>query len=228
VPSVCAAQYALRNAPPVQLLSGDDCLARVELERDFALLAAAGSGATTRVWQTSQMAVVLGVSLRVDREVDLDGCRDEGVAVLRRSSGGGAVVVGEGTLQYAFVLPYEHDAELATIPGSKRFCNRITMAALAAAGAATDLRADESGDLCWSDRKVAGVALKRSRHAMLLHGTILLEADLDRIHRLLRHPEREPAYRAGRSHRDFLANLGPIDVQRFAAGLATGVGAPQP
>jgi len=43
---------------------------------------------------------------------------------------------------------------------------------------------------------------------LLHHGTILCEGvDLARIGRLLKEPPRQPSYRAGRSHADFLAPL---------------------
>jgi lipoate-protein ligase A len=49
--------------------------------------------------------------------------------------------------------------------------------------------------------------LRVRRGAVLYHGTLLDEFDLDLVSRLLRHPPREPDYRAGRDHASFLANL---------------------
>jgi lipoate-protein ligase A len=57
------------------------------------------------------------------------------------------------------------------------------------------------------ERKVSGNALRVRRGAVLYHGTLLDAFDLELITRLLRHPPREPDYRAGRSHGAFLANL---------------------
>jgi lipoate-protein ligase A len=45
------------------------------------------------------------------------------------------------------------------------------------------------------------------RHAVLYHGTLLDSFDLPLVAQVLRHPPREPGYRAGRGHGDFLANL---------------------
>ena len=45
------------------------------------------------------------------------------------------------------------------------------------------------------------------RQWMLYHGTLLLSMDLELVEQLLPHPPREPPYRRGRSHADFLANL---------------------
>jgi lipoate-protein ligase A len=54
---------------------------------------------------------------------------------------------------------------------------------------------------------VSGNALRVSRGAVLYHGTLLDAFDLDLVGRVLRHPPREPGYRAGRPHADFLENL---------------------
>ena len=48
--------------------------------------------------------VVIGRSSRTADEVDLEYCRAEGIPVLRRCSGGAAVVVGPGCLMYSVVL----------------------------------------------------------------------------------------------------------------------------
>jgi lipoate-protein ligase A len=58
------------------------------------------------------------------------------------------------------------------------------------------------------ERKVSGNALRVRRGAVLYHGTLLDSFDLPAIGRLLRHPPREPEYRARRPHGEFVANLG--------------------
>jgi lipoate-protein ligase A len=66
---------------------------------------------------------------------------------------------------------------------------------------------------------VGGLALRRHRHATLLHGTLLVDADLEQIAALLKHPVLEPKWRQGRSHLAFLANLGRLDVAAFTNAL---------
>jgi lipoate-protein ligase A len=64
-----------------------------------------------------------------------------------------------------------------------------------------------SGDLAVGGRKLAGSAQQRKRTHLLHHASVLgPSADTRaRITRYLRRPEREPGYRAGRDHLDFLA-----------------------
>jgi lipoate-protein ligase A len=193
---------------------GDGAMNAVERELKFDLerLEAAqnGGAAEFRVWTTEETTVVVGRSVDIAEEVDVDACRGKNVPVVRRPSGGRSVVVGRGTLQYSFVLSYDLADELKSIRGSKLFCNRLLVAGLDRPGR---IQEDESGDLTAGDRKFAGLALKRRKSAMLLHGTLLVGADLDLIATLLRHPVSEPPYRRGRNHSEFLTNIDPVDVR---------------
>ena len=57
-----------------------------------------------RVWQNSP-CVVVGRGQRMEREVDLAACARDGVPVLRRASGGGAVYHDLGNLNVTVVVP---------------------------------------------------------------------------------------------------------------------------
>ena len=78
------------------------------LALDEALLETADEGADAgevlRIWESPQPLVVVGRASRVADEVDEASCRAQGIPVLRRCSGGAAVVVGPGCLMYALVL----------------------------------------------------------------------------------------------------------------------------
>jgi lipoate-protein ligase A len=201
------------------------------LDEALLLEASATSTPTTvvRTWMAHEPAVVLGSSSRVAEEVDLDACRAAGVAVLRRPSGGLSVVLGPGCLMWAVVIPCPeptptiaaiHDAVLDPLCAALRAGGKDVVRR-----GSSDLviRADDSL------RKVSGNALRVSRGVVLYHGTLLDEFDLDLVGRVLRHPPREPGYRGGRTHADFLANLalgrGPLEraVRRaFAADVRRG------
>src|SRR5262245_499032 len=76
---------------------------------DEALLEAVEAGELSdvlRFWESPRPMVVVGRSSRVGSEVDLAACREAGVPVLRRASGGAAVVGGPGCLMYGLVLRY--------------------------------------------------------------------------------------------------------------------------
>lgn len=200
------------------------------LALDEALLAEAHdgsvSGMVVRTWMADAPTVVLGSSSGVDQEIDLDACRTEGVAMVRRPSGGLTVAIGPGCLMWSVVI---------ALPGAAPAIEKIhaavldpLSAALTAAGRKVVRRG--SSDLAVEcddgERKVSGNAVRVRRGAVLYHGTLLDRFDLDLVARVLRHPPREPGYRGGRSHAAFLANLdlgrGPLEAAvRSAFGAAT-------
>lgn len=211
---------ARRPSTEVLIDGCTDCRAAIEADFDLLDRVEHGEEPSVRVWTCPRTVVVVGMGQDAAVEVDLDHCRRGGIGVIRRASGGGAVVLGPGTLQYAFALPYEMSPALHEIGASKALCNAMLIGALARCGIGAGLHADSGGDLRVGDRKAGGVALRRRRRAMLLHGTILACADIDTLARALRHPSREPDYRGGRAHSQFLVNLGAVDEAALHAALS--------
>ena len=78
-----------------------------ELAADRALLEVAASGgrAGWRTWQLDSYAVVAGRGSDIEADIDTGFCAGTGIPVVRRFSGGGTVLVGPGTLQWAIALP---------------------------------------------------------------------------------------------------------------------------
>lgn len=188
---------------------------------DEALLLACESGGpeVLRCWEPQVPFVVLGRGNHLSREADLDQCRRHGVPILRRISGGGAVVQMPGLLNYALVLRADRPG-LETISRTNRaVLERIASALAPLLGCPVCIRGHT--DLCLGHRKFAGNAQRRLRLAVLFHGSILLNADLTWMSKLLPHPSREPAYRQGRPHHDFLLNLQiPAEAVRRALRTA--------
>lgn len=166
----------------------------------------AGGPEVLRFWEPRDLSVVVGYANQVASEVDLESCRAAGVALLRRISGGGTVVQMPGVLNYAVVLRADRP-ELSGIPTTNAF---VLERVARAVGGVTDGKVERRGDtdLCVGSMKFAGNAQRRLRRAVLVHGSILLSAELDRMDALLRHPSREPDYRKGRPHGGFVCNLG--------------------
>lgn len=69
-----------------------------------------------------------------------------------------------------------------------------------------EVRLDGSSDLQADGRKFSGNAQQRKRR-FLHHGTLLYGMDLGMVEQLLPHPPREPEYRLGRRHGEFVKNM---------------------
>src|SRR6187200_1117199 len=81
------------------------------LALDEALLEEAEAGKAAdevlRLWEMPEKVVVVGRSSQVGEEVNLEAVAEAQVPVLRRCSGGAAIVAGPGCLMYSVVLRYE-------------------------------------------------------------------------------------------------------------------------
>lgn len=196
-----------------------------QLAIDEALLMAAEEGefgSTIRFWQFDRPTVVLGRSSRVDYEVHRGFCDDHDIPILRRCSGGAAVVGGPGCLMYSVVLSYQREPELQKIDVAHRYVmSRVLNASHAAVDDAVrrDVHLQGICDLTFADRKCSGNSLRMARRHVLYHGTILHGFDLELLSNCLAGAPRQPDYRRGRPHDSFVTNL-PIDVDRFITAMS--------
>lgn len=159
-----------------------------------------------RVWEPDELFVVVGFANRAGEEANLPACRQAGVPIHRRVSGGGTVLQGPGCLNYSVVLRIEEGGPLASVSGANDFIlGRVRAALNPLAGGGIELRGQT--DLTMDGRKFSGNAQKRKRKALLFHGTLLLDFDLQLIETYLRMPSKQPDYRAGRGHLEFVTNL---------------------
>jgi lipoate---protein ligase len=159
-----------------------------------------------RLWQPAQYFIVVGYADRAGTEVNLEFCRQYTLPVLRRCSGGGAVLQGPGCLNYSLVLRIDSTAVLRSISGTNSFILRRHQDTLAALlQAPVEMKGHT--DLAIGGLKFSGNAQRRRRNCLLFHGCFLLHLDLALLEKVLPLPSRQPDYRLGRSHRDFLINL---------------------
>lgn len=160
-----------------------------------------------RFWESTTPFVVVGYGNSVQRETNVDACARLGIPILRRCSGGGTVVQGPGCLNYAVILQSATAPELESITGTNCYVMRKQRAALESV-LETEVSIRGATDLTLGDLKISGNAQRRKRRAILFHGAILLNFDLALISATLQQPSREPDYRGGRPHSDFLTNVG--------------------
>jgi lipoate---protein ligase len=189
--------YDITLATDVQNLALDEALlAEVEADPKMACL---------RIWEPTEHLVVLGRSNRAESEVNVEFCKAERIPILRRSSGGGTVLLGPGCLCYTLALPLTETHRALGIA-------RVTTDLMerTAAGLRTVLPGvfvQGTSDLVWDGRKFSGNAQRWLRKSFIHHGTLLYNFDLTKLSRALAHPSRQPDYRKARPHSEFVTNL---------------------
>ena len=150
----------------------------------------------------------MGASGRPELEVFQDVLTASGVPLFKRKGGGGTVVLGPGTIVVTVHAGVKHPFQ------NLGYFRAINHALIDVFKSWQDLPFTHSGisDIAINRRKIAGTSIFRRKQYLLYQASILVEADFDLIHRLLRHPPREPDYRKGRSHREFITDLRTLGV----------------
>lgn len=168
------------------------------------------------VYPHLQTACVIGHGGDPWRETRPEMLAADGVPLQRRRGGGCAVVLDAGNIVCSIVLPWPG------IDGVTHAFARLSVVlsrALAAVGL-PGVRQAGTSDLALAGRKLAGACIWRTRGLLYYASTLLINPDWDLIDRYLPHPPREPAYRAGRCHREFLTSLYAVGLRQHPESLS--------
>lgn len=192
--------------------SGIHCAA-YNMAVDEAILKAHVAGQvppTLRFYGWQPAAVSIGYFQKAAGEVDLAECRRQGIDVVRRLTGGRAVLHA-AELTYSLVVSEDHPLVPATITASYRFfsqglldgLNRLGISAQmsmpkAAYGqtkrrhaSAACFDAPSHYEVTFAGRKLVGSAQVRKEGVILQHGSILLSFDSRKVASLLNLPTAE-------------------------------------
>ncbi len=161
-------------------------------------------------WIPDQTVVVLGSSNDPNVECHAERCAADGISILKRYGGGGTVVLYSGcvivTIGGWVADHFQNDRYFRLLNGAVNqalHANFKFNAPLTQAGIS---------DLVAGEKKFGGTSMFRSRNYLLYQASLIVDCDFEMIGRYLAHPSREPEYRRGRRHSDFLtglANLAP-------------------
>jgi lipoate-protein ligase A len=173
-------------------------------------------GAVVRVW-TNDWCVVLGRNNKPDEWVNESALAADCVPLVRRDSGGGAVIHHPGNVNFSLVAPR---AILGGI--APKNAMSVFLAVVIRALAHCNIEAVHTGisDLSVDGRKISGNAERFKTNAVLHHGTLLLASEIERMERYLKTPPNRP----GVPHREFVAGLRelgyPIGLGRICEAFA--------
>lgn len=173
---------------------------------DEALLHSVANGESLPVlrfyrWQPA--TVTLGYAQSVTADLDLDICRQAGLDVVRRSTGGRAVL-HDHELTYAVIAPLNAGLFGNSVLDCYRVISKVLQETLRQLGLPAQLvpgkpsgghlnttkavcfSAPSQYELIIDGHKVAGSAQKRQGQAFLQHGSIPVEMDLDLLGKALK------------------------------------------
>lgn len=198
-------------------LTLDDPADNLALDEALLVSAERGGDEVIRFWRFTSPVVILGRGSKIRDEVEVEYCKEQSIPILRRCSGGATIVADRDCWMYSVVLDLIARPMLRSVDLAHQTV--IGHLAHAVQTQRPEIRWQGICDLTLNSRKFSGNSLRVARNHLLYHGTIIEQVDHALISRCLRTPPREPDYRAGREHHEFITNI-EIDTTHLRDALA--------
>ncbi len=122
----------------------------------------------------NQPSIIIGKNQNTIEEINTDYVEDNGIIVVRRLSGGGAVYHDLGNLNFSFITNDDGDSFM----NYKKFTQPV-VDALAKMGVNAELSG--RNDILAEGRKVSGNAQFSTRGRMFSHGTLMFDTEIDAV-----------------------------------------------
>lgn len=182
---------------------------------EYVFTRVAGDTPILLLWQ-NKPSVIIGKFQNTIEEINYDYIREQGINVVRRNTGGGAVYHDLGNLNYSFIIPDVNtkvDFKTFTIPVVK---------ALNSYG----VPAEQTGrnDILVDGRKFSGNAQQFSGGKLLHHGTIMFDVDMEPVQKALNVKEGKFKSKATKSVKSRVTNLKPYFDKAASEGHAEAAG----
>jgi lipoate-protein ligase A len=170
---------------------------------DQVLINPEATGNAFMVWEPDQTVIVLGQSNQAEAAVHTELAEQDGIPVYKRHTGGQTVILTPRML----VISVRLIAEKLDNPQVyfKRI-NNIILTALADVGI-ENLVEKGISDIAIGERKILGSSIYRKRNMVFYHAVLNISETPVFIGRYLKHPVREPDYRIGRKHEEFVTSI---------------------
>ena len=167
-----------------------------------------------RIYGWRPAAVSVGYFQSIRDEVDIEKCSEIGVDVVRRSTGGGAVL-HEFELTYSFITKrYPQN-----IMESYRWICEAIVTSINRLGFSASFV--PLNDIVINGKKVSGSAQTRRKGVLLQHGTLLLNVDVDKMFSILKVPSEKLRDKIIKDVKQRVTSLAGVTYEDMASSLKT-------
>lgn len=161
------------------------------------------------MWQVNP-SVIFGRNQLIENEVNLAYCREKGIEIYRRKSGGGCVYADRNNIMFSYICNGHNVPET--------FDRYIGIVAAALRGLGVDARASGRNDIMIGDRKVSGNAFYHIPGRNIVHGTMLYDTDMDNMVRSITPSDEKlvsKSVESVRQHITLLKDYIDLDIEAF-------------
>ena len=144
-----------------------------------------------RIWRNRE-AIVIGYMRNVEDEVNVELANKWGIPIIRRFTGGGAVYHDLGNINYTIVIKPREKIEKPINYIYSKLLNGILLA-LRKLG--LNPYVENVNDIVVNGKKVSGTAATLFWNIAFLHGSLLVNTNLEKLRRVLKIPPRSRSAR---------------------------------
>ncbi len=155
------------------------------------------------VLQPDRVYLVLVRSSKVETSLNKDIVLSDQIEVLKRPSGGETVLLSPSMIVFSGSLPFFNDTSTKQVfrEINKNLINQLTDLGV------KDLYSKGISDISIGEKKIVGSSMYLNKGTLFYHAVMNVSEDVSLISRYIKHPPREPDYRKGRNHDEFVTSL---------------------
>lgn len=192
--------------PRINLAIEEYLLKNMDVEKDPFLL-----------FYINEPSIIIGKNQNTAEEINTDYVDSNGIHVVRRLSGGGAVYHDHGNLNYSFITVDDGNS----FRNFRKFTEPV-VEALQSLGVNAELSG--RNDLMAEGRKISGNAQFSTRGRMYSHGTLLFDTEVDAVVSALKVSKEKIESKGIKSIRSRVANISeflenPMSVTEFRSAI---------
>ena len=172
---------------------------------------------TYLLFYINEPSIIIGKNQNSVEEINTEYVESNGIHVVRRLSGGGAVYHDLGNLNYSFITKDDGDS----FHNFRKFTEPV-IAALKQMGVNAELSG--RNDILAEGRKISGNAQFSTKGRMFTHGTLLFNSEMDHIVSALRVKKDKIESKGIKSVRSRVANISEflsekVEIEEFRTSL---------
>ncbi|MFW6119986.1 MAG: lipoate--protein ligase family protein [Petrotogales bacterium] len=166
-------------ADPFYVAAADDGIAQARKEKKVPN--------TLHFYRRNPAAVSVGRSRKINNDINLDECSKNKVEIVRRATGGGTIFTDKQCLIYSLVFDRKNKVLKSSQKIFENVCRSLTNAL-----EKFNIKAvyKPPNDILLNGKKISGSAQLKKDDIVLIHGTILVDTDLEIMKKVLKEPKK--------------------------------------
>ena len=162
---------------------------------------------TVHLCRPSSYAVIVGYNQNLEKDVDLEFCRQNGIPVYRRIQGGGAMYHGPGELWYQFAFKHTSAIPKDLRQAFERILSATSIYVYKKLGLNVRYKPINDVVVFPSQKKIGACAAATVGDTWLFGGNLIMDLDFDRMVRIVKVPDEKFRDKLAKSIREWVTTL---------------------